>query len=523
MTRTKTIIAFPDDYIVIDTETTGLDCKYDSLIEICGIKYRNNEEVERFERLVKPEKYYIADDEDDIENYVEVNGKYVSYVDAFITSLTGITNEMLVDAGTMEEVIPKFIEFIGNDILVGHNIGFDARFINKCICTLDGEFKNQMVDTMRISRKLLPELQHHRLKDLVKYFNISGKKAHRAEVDCEYTQQCYIELKKLLIDNYGSLDNYLETIKKKSRSHTLHVGDFTTENTIFNEDGDIYNKTFVFTGTLEKMTRKEAMQTVVDLGGHVGTSITSNTNFLVLGNNDYNPILRGAKSAKLKKAEKMKLDGEPIDIVSENVFYQMVEESIIEDSIEENEMYDWKKNIEEMLEHIIEDLELPERSLYLNENYKRGNGEVNSYSICIYEPEYPPAPNSSREPSRNSIIMNIKEDGKQLEIIIGLTEYEDLEKEKHTTKILKSESQKIHVYFDYDSNSLMEFVDRHVRYSVANYTSKASSFGCCSRFRACSDAKKCVHENKLYSKACMYRIHLDAGEIFYGKNKNIKE
>ncbi len=48
-----------------------------------------------------------------------------------------------------------------------------------------------------------------------------------------------------------------------------------------------------------------------------------------------------------------------------------------------------------------------------------------------------------------------------------------------------------------------------------------SSFGCCSMFNECSDAKKCVHENKLYSKACMYRRHLDDGRIFYGKNRNI--
>lgn len=54
-----------------------------------------------------------------------------------------------------------------------------------------------------------------------------------------------------------------------------------------------------------------------------------------------------------------------------------------------------------------------------------------------------------------------------------------------------------------------------------NYSPKASSFACCARYEQCSDAKKCIHANQLYSKACEYRKNLESGKIFYGKNKNI--
>jgi len=77
---------------------------------------------------------------------------------------------------------------------------------------------------------------------------------------------------------------------------------------------------------LEKMQRKEAMQLVVDLGGHVGDSVTKKTNYLILGNNDYCPTIKEGKSSKQKKAETLKLSGQDIEIISEDVFYDLVAE-----------------------------------------------------------------------------------------------------------------------------------------------------------------------------------------------------
>lgn len=72
------------------------------------------------------------------------------------------------------------------------------------------------------------------------------------------------------------------------------------------------------------MLRKEAVQIILDLGGYCEDNVTKITNYLILGNNDYNPILRGKKSSKLLKAEKYKLEGKDIEIISKNMFYDIV-------------------------------------------------------------------------------------------------------------------------------------------------------------------------------------------------------
>ena len=115
----------------------------------------------------------------------------------------------------------------------------------------------------------------------------------------------------------------------KSRGKTISRNVIQTEDgiiakVIFDEDNLLYDKSVAITGTLEKLSRKEAMQIIADLGGHCQDGVNKETNYLILGNNDYNPILRGKKSSKLLKAESLKLKGQDIDILSENVFYDVI-------------------------------------------------------------------------------------------------------------------------------------------------------------------------------------------------------
>lgn len=94
---------------------------------------------------------------------------------------------------------------------------------------------------------------------------------------------------------------------------------------VIDEDGFFYNRHVVFTGKLEKMLRKDAMQLVVNLGGILDNSVNKQTNYLILGDNDYNAILKGEKSSKHKKAEKLKLEGQDIEIIDERTFYDLLE------------------------------------------------------------------------------------------------------------------------------------------------------------------------------------------------------
>lgn len=160
------LLTFPNDYTVVDIETTGLSPEYDEIIEICAFKYRGSELVNKYSTLVKPDR--------------EVND--------FITQLTGITNNMLASAPSAVDVMQPLYDFIGSDIIVGHNVNFDINFLyDYCTSILSKPLSNDFVDTMRIARLLHKENKHNRLSDLAKQYNLSYEGAHRAGFDCALT------------------------------------------------------------------------------------------------------------------------------------------------------------------------------------------------------------------------------------------------------------------------------------------------------------------------------------------------
>lgn len=139
------LLAFPSRYVVLDLETTGLDPQYDDIIEVAAIRIVDGAIEDSFSSLVNP-GYSI---------------------DEFIAELTGITDDMLAPAPSLDSVLPAFLSFIGSDVVVGHNVNFDINFIYDSCSALSLEpFSNDFVDTMRISRKLFPEDRHHILKIL---------------------------------------------------------------------------------------------------------------------------------------------------------------------------------------------------------------------------------------------------------------------------------------------------------------------------------------------------------------------
>lgn len=311
----KSLLIFPTDYTVVDIETTGLSPEYDDIIEICALRYRNKELVDKFSTLINP-------------NYE---------IDNFIVELTGITNKMLSTAPLIADVLPTLYSFLGSDILVGHNINFDINFLyDYCNYYLSKPLSNNYVDTMRIARLLHKENRHNRLSDLSKQYNLSYDGAHRAEYDCMLTGNLLNIFKKEFNEQYGGAD--LKVLGQHAKG--VKAADITANVSDIPLDSPLYDKVVVFTGALEKMQRKEAMQVVADLGGVNGDNITKKTNYLVLGNNDYCTSIKDGKSSKQKKAELYKLKGYDIEIITENVFYDMIHESpITAEDIPNNSLY----------------------------------------------------------------------------------------------------------------------------------------------------------------------------------------
>lgn len=295
----KSIIAFPDRYTVIDIETTGLDSGYCDIIEISALRYDGGKLIDSFSTLVNPH----------------------SHIDEFITELTGITDEMVANAPDITPAVNDFYNFVKDDILVGYNVNFDINFLYDVLdlhCGLP--LSNTFVDVMRIARKLHPELPNHKLKTVSSLFGISSE-AHRSFADCETCNTCYTNLSSEIILKYGDFEPFISSF---SSYHNISAKEIVASTDSFDKNHPLYGKVCVFTGTLEKMIRKDAMQLVADSGGICADNITAKTNFLILGNNDFCSSIKDGKSNKQKKAEALKLKGKDIEIISENVFYDMV-------------------------------------------------------------------------------------------------------------------------------------------------------------------------------------------------------
>ncbi len=303
----KSLLVDRGDFVVIDIETTGLDPNFDDIIELGAIRYDDYNPVAEFTTLVNP-GYDIP---------------------SFITELTGISNDMLTDAPRIDDALPQFLSFVGDSLLLGHNANFDVNFIydNAEILCLPA-FSNDFVDSMRLSRWLYPEQRHHRLADLVKLYGINVNGAHRALADCKATADCYLYLL-----NYAKQKNIdVSKLKSKKRSKYYYKCDLRNINPnidVKNPDNPLYGRHCVFTGKLEKMTRIFAAQLVTNLGGICQNSVTKETNCLIMGNLDYAKNVKDGKSNKLKKAEAYKLAGQDLEILSENVFYDMLPDDII--------------------------------------------------------------------------------------------------------------------------------------------------------------------------------------------------
>ena len=160
--------------MVFDIETTGLDVMNNGITEIGAVKIINGKITEQFTTLVKPD-YRISE-----EN----------------TAITGITEEMVKDAPKISAVIPDFMKFIEDAVLVAHNSDFDMKFIKKYAGAEDYEVKNKVLDSLELSRSNLPQLRKHDLHTVADYFGIVFHH-HRAMSDAYATAEAFIELMKI--------------------------------------------------------------------------------------------------------------------------------------------------------------------------------------------------------------------------------------------------------------------------------------------------------------------------------------
>ena len=180
---------FSDEFIVFDIETTGLSALNCKITEIGAVKIKNGEILERYNTFVNPE----------------------CPIPEEITKLTSITDEMVADARTIDEVLPEFLAFVGDRLMIAHNADFDTSFIRVAAKTLEIPFSNPYLDTVGLSRFLNPELKSHKLNLLAEHYKLGDFHHHRACDDAEMLAMIFFgmakQLEKLDIKNFADLQN----------------------------------------------------------------------------------------------------------------------------------------------------------------------------------------------------------------------------------------------------------------------------------------------------------------------------
>ena len=165
-----------DTYVVFDIETTGFSSENDKIIEIGAVKIENGVIVDKFNEFVNPKVL-------------------IPYK---ITELTGINNEMVKDAEEISEILPKFMNFINESVVVAHNASFDVSFIKANCRRLNIEFNSPVMDTIPLCKYLFPNLKKYKLNTLCQHVGISLENHHRAVDDAKATGELLLHCFKLL-------------------------------------------------------------------------------------------------------------------------------------------------------------------------------------------------------------------------------------------------------------------------------------------------------------------------------------
>ena len=163
------------EFVVIDTETTGLRPGPDRVIEVACVRVRGGEAIDSFQTLINP----------------------IRRIPPFIAQFTGITQEMVNDAPTAKDILPDVMQFIDGSIVVGHNVGFDIGFLSYEAQLIGRAFPPDGLDTIPLARRFCPGLKRFKLDMVASHLNIPTVNRHRALGDATVTAAVFLRILEL--------------------------------------------------------------------------------------------------------------------------------------------------------------------------------------------------------------------------------------------------------------------------------------------------------------------------------------
>lgn len=249
-------------YVCFDLETTGFG-RAAEIIDIGAVKVRNGEIVDTFSELVKP--------------HLPISRK--------ITELTGITNDMVRDSRGIEAVLPDFFAFIGEDVLIGHNIAtFDIPMIRRHAAVAFGTmFEPSYIDTVYLS-KTVQGVTDNKLQTMLDHYGIDNARAHRAFEDSEATSKLFAALVADGIApdvrrsySYTSVEEY----QRQAAPQKEHIDNIDFFDIVLDS---VEGLRVVLTGDFAFGSRDAVKAFLTAHGAKVCSAVTRKTNFLIVGN-----------------------------------------------------------------------------------------------------------------------------------------------------------------------------------------------------------------------------------------------
>lgn len=372
----------PNQYVIVDTETTGLDPR-SKIIQIAALKIDNGNIVDRYSSLLRS----------------------VSHIPSSISKLTGITDDMLRTAPSPEKVMQEFIDFVGERCIVAHNAVFDmTKICSACTDYLNYTFRNDYFDTLYLARHVIADVENYKLATLCKVLEIENTQAHRADADCEALFGCFIKMidmpellnncskpsqirhrhkndskKKVCNNALGDLSALLKDHKENGYpakwlsyilscwldeyseitefpyynkvymtvSALLEDGEISKEeykelfeliehlyspdSEIFNctsDDIDTYNgKKICVTGEFKNIARARVESILLEYDATIQNNVTSKTDYLIVGSKGSAAWSCGNYGSKIQKAMDFIAKGHDVKIMDEDLFMESIKET----------------------------------------------------------------------------------------------------------------------------------------------------------------------------------------------------
>lgn len=294
------------DYIVLDVETTGLDCFSDRIVEIAILSVRKGTVTATYSTYINPERP----------------------ISPAASKINGIADADVDAAPTYKEIAGEIYKIINGRTIVGHNVSFDLNFVQQLMLSDPepwADLSFDFVDTMQLARRLVKGVPNYKLQTLLQHFDIDPGRAHSALGDTNATLLLFQRLQHLQ-QEAANITLNMENVRKKQAAKPKETPMLPTVAHI-STTGPLFGRTIVFTGELS-IPRPEAMQMAVNAGAFVRSSVSRKTDYLVVGEQDLDIVGADGLSKKQKKAQALNDQGEAnIEIIDETAFLSLAKDT----------------------------------------------------------------------------------------------------------------------------------------------------------------------------------------------------